>query len=299
MTRGAEIAQRLSEGEVLLLDGAMGTMLQRKGHSGCLESVSITHPTDVEHIHAQYMEAGSDIITTNTFGAHPLLLARYGLHDRAAEIIAKSTSIARQAANRFMERHPSRSIFVAGVIGSAIGGSEQQMREGYRVVVEELLNGGVDLILVETIYDIEIGRMAVEVAKEVIEQRAASCKVRLAASATATKKQPRPIEILQHIDLQGLFAVGFNCGFGAAEMLTHIEELSRSAESVDRYIVAYPNAGLPSATGEYEMDAEAFAEQIKEYLQSGTVDIIGGCCGTTPNHIAAIRRVLNEKKVYK
>ncbi len=282
---------------VLLLDGAIGTMLLQAGHSECLDMVSITHPADLKHIHTQYIEAGSDVITTNTFGAHPLLLASQGFEAAEAarvsrEAINAAVRAARGAVEEHMKREPSRKVYVAGSVGAAMGEDKQAIREGYEVVIETLLDGGVDLILVETIYDAKIGAIAIEVAKELIRKRSGSDEVLLIVSATATTKQPRPIEILKQIDLRGVFAVGFNCGFGASGMLSHIEELACSDIGKECKIVAYPNAGVPDAEGQHSQSAEEFAAEMRAYIESGAVSIVGGCCGTTPQHIAAVRAMI-------
>ncbi len=309
---------KVLENRVLVLDGAMGTMIQRYKLSdadyrgtrfashlidlkGCNDLLSLTKPEVIREIHEAYLEAGADIIETNTFNATSVSMADYQLESIVYEMNVASAKIAVAEASKFTALNPSKPRFVAGAVGPTSktasmspdvndpgfrAVSYDQLKDAYNEQVRGLIDGGVDLLLVETIFDTLNAKAALYAINEVLSKR--DLRMPVMVSGTITDLSGRTLSgqtveaflnSVSHIDL---LSVGFNCSLGAEQLNPFIEELSRKAPF---YISAYPNAGLPNQFGEYDESPLQMAAHIKPILQNKSVNIIGGCCGTTPEHI--------------
>ncbi len=315
------------QNRILILDGAMGTMLQRynfseedfRGHrfkdfhksvKGNNDLLSLTQPQAIAEVHSKYFEAGADIVETNTFSSTTVAMADYEMEDLVYEMNFESAKIAKKAADKFTEKEPHKPRFVAGAMGPtnktasmspdvndpgfrAI--SFEQLRIAYKLQAEALLDGGVDLLLVETIFDTLNAKAALFAIEEVKEER--NCDVPVMVSGTITDASGRTLSgqtaeaFLISISHIPLLSVGFNCALGAKQLTPHLEVVSNRT---DLAVSAYPNAGLPNAFGEYDESPENMADQIKEYLDKKLINIIGGCCGTTPAHIKAIADLASQ-----
>ena len=317
---------------VLILDGAMGTMLQRykfteedfRGErfkewpyplQGNNDLLSLTQPEAIATVHAKYFEAGADIVETNTFSGTTIAMADYHLEELVYEINYESARIAKKVADEFTAREPHKPRFVAGSIGptnKTASMSPDVNDPGYRAVsfndlriaykqqVEALLDGGVDILLVETIFDTLNAKAALFAIEEVKEER--NIDVPIMVSGTITDASGRTLSgqtaeaFLISISHIPILSVGFNCALGASQLVPHLEVLSAKT---DFAVSAHPNAGLPNAFGEYDETPEQMASQIKEYLEKGLVNIVGGCCGTTPEHIKAMAELVKDYKPRK
>ncbi|TDI76531.1 MAG: 5-methyltetrahydrofolate--homocysteine methyltransferase [Bacteroidetes bacterium] len=315
------------QNRILILDGAMGTMLQRynfseedfRGHrfkdfhksvKGNNDLLSLTQPQAIAEVHSKYFEAGADIVETNTFSSTTVAMADYEMEDLVYELNFESAKIAKKAADKFTEKEPHKPRFVAGAMGPtnktasmspdvndpgfrAI--SFEQLRIAYKLQAEALLDGGVDLLLVETIFDTLNAKAALFAIEEVKEER--NCDVPVMVSGTITDASGRTLSgqtaeaFLISISHIPLLSVGFNCALGAKQLTPHLEVVSNRTNLA---VSAYPNAGLPNAFGEYDESPENMADQIKEYLDKKLINIIGGCCGTTPAHIKAIADLASQ-----
>lgn len=309
---------KLLEKRILILDGAMGTMIQRhslseddfrgdkfKSHSHPLKGnndlLSITKPNIIKDIHAQYLEAGADIIETNTFSSTSIAQADYKLSSLVYDLNYQSAKIAKEVAKIFTDKSPQKPRFVAGAMGptnktasispdvndpSKRGTTFDELRDAYYEQAVALIDGGVDILLVETIFDTLNAKAALFAIQHLLSER--NLKVPIMVSGTITDASGRTLSgqtveaflySMMHVDL---LSIGFNCALGAKLLRPHIVEISDKAPF---FISAYPNAGLPNEFGEYDETPETTAAQIKEYLEEGIVNLIGGCCGTTPAHI--------------
>lgn len=306
---------------ILVLDGAMGTMLQRYNftdedyrgerfkewpHSlkGNNDLLSLTQPQAIEAVHRQYLEAGADIIETNTFSGTTIAMADYHMEDLVYELNYESARIARKVCDEFSQKTPSQPRFVAGSIGPTNKTASlspdvddpgfravtfDELRVAYKQQAEALLDGGADILLVETVFDTLNAKAALFAIAEIKEERGVEIPVML--SGTITDASGRTLSgqtaeaFLISVSHSDLLSVGFNCALGAKQLTPYLESLAANS---DFCISAYPNAGLPNAFGQYDESPEDMAAQIREYLDKGLVNIIGGCCGTTPEHIAAI-----------
>ncbi len=310
---------------ILVLDGAMGTMVQRLGlseadfrgdrfaaHSRDLKGnndlLVLTRPDAIAGIHAQYLEAGADIIETNTFSANAISQADYALEALAYELNVTAARIARQAADECTARTPDRPRFVAGAMGPTTkvlsispdvnnpelrSVSFDEMRLAYYDQARGLIDGGCDVLLVETIVDTLNAKAALVAIDEVFTERGSRIPVMI--SATITDRSGRTLSgqtldaFYVSVEHAHPFSVGLNCALGAREMRPYLAELARIATG---YVTCYPNAGLPNAFGEYDELPDETATLIRDFAESGFVNIIGGCCGTTPDHIRAIARAV-------
>ncbi len=310
---------------ILVLDGAMGTMIQRyklteadfrgerlKDHPKDLQGnndlLSITKPDVIAEIHRAYLEAGSDIIETNTFSSTVIAQADYGLEHLAYELNYESARIARKEADAFTLKDPAKPRFVAGAFGPTnrtASLSPDVNNPGFRAIsfdqlvtayyeqAKGLAEGGVDIFLVETIFDV----LNCKAAMFAIDQYFTDSgkKLPLMISGTITDASGRTLSgqtveaFWISISHMPVFSVGLNCALGAKEMRPHLEELSQIANC---YISAYPNAGLPNELGEYDQGAMEMQAYIKDFVSSGFVNIVGGCCGTTPDHIRAMAQAV-------
>jgi 5-methyltetrahydrofolate--homocysteine methyltransferase len=322
MTTRAQRLEQLTkclQERILVLDGAMGTMIQRhrlgeadyrgarfrdwpRDLKGNNDLLTLTRPDVISGIHKQYLEAGADIIETNTFNSTRLAQSDYGLEAYARELNVEGARIARAAADAYAT--PDKPRFVAGAIGptnrtASISPdvsdpgyrnvSFDQLKDGYREAAAGLIEGGCDLILIETVFDTLNAKAAVYAIEEIFADEATRLPVMI--SGTITDLSGRNLSgqtaeafwnSLKHAQP---LTIGLNCALGAEQMRAHVAELSRIA---DTHICAYPNAGLPNEFGEYDETAAMTAAHIREWAQSGLVNVVGGCCGTTPEHIAAI-----------
>jgi 5-methyltetrahydrofolate--homocysteine methyltransferase len=309
---------------ILVLDGAMGTMIQRHNleeedfRKGWFENhkfplkgnndlLSLTRPDIIKGIHAKYFEAGADIAETNTFSGTTIAQADYGLEDAVYDINYHSAKIAREVADEFTAREPNKPRFVAGAMGPTNrtasispdvndpgfrGITFDELVIAYKQQANALLDGGVDILLVETVFDTLNAKAALFAIDEVFEER--NEKVPIMVSGTITDQSGRTLTgqtteaFLISIAHMDLLTVGLNCALGASMMRPYLQVLNKKSPFG---VSAHPNAGLPNEFGEYDETAELMGAQIKEYLDENLVNIIGGCCGTTPEHIAEIARM--------
>ena len=316
--------ERALEQRILVLDGAMGTMVQRyslteaefrgerfkdfhRDLRGNNDLLTLTRPDVIREIHAQYLEAGADILETNTFNSTSISQADYRLESIVAELNLAAARLAREVADSFTGRTPGKPRFVAGVLGPmnrtlslspdvndpgfrAV--SFDQVKDAYKVAVKALVEGGVDVIMVETIFDTLNAKAALFAIDEHFEE--AGVRLPIMISGTITDASGRTLSgqtveaFWNSVRHAKPLSVGFNCALGARELRAHVEELSRIA---DVYVSAHPNAGLPNAMAEYDEQPAETAGFIREWAESGWLNITGGCCGTTPDHIKAISEV--------
>lgn len=329
---------------ILVLDGAMGTMIQKYGlteqdfrgkrfssfhkdQKGNNDLLSITRPDVIEAIHKAYLDAGSDIIETNTFSSTFVSMEDYDMQEQVYEMNFESAKVAKKAADEYTSKNPDKPRYVAGAMGPTTklaSLSPDVNNPGYRAItfdqlvaaygeqINGLLDGGVDLLLIETITDTLNCKAALYAADTILAERKKNnpdLDIPIMISGTITDQSGRTLTgqtveafyiSVSHIPL---LSVGLNCALGAQEMRPHIEALSKFA---DCYISAYPNAGLPNEFGEYDQGADEMKEYIRDFASNGFVNIIGGCCGTTPEHIKAMAeavkglapRPLNDHKPY-
>ncbi|WP_322550819.1 homocysteine S-methyltransferase family protein [Flavobacterium psychraquaticum] len=310
---------------ILVLDGAMGTMLQRykfeeqdfrgerfkdfahplKGNNDLL---SLTQPEAVKAVHRAYFEAGADIIETNTFSSTTIGMADYHLENLVYELNFQSAKIAREVADEFSDKPR----FVAGSIGPTNRTASMSpdvndpgfravtfddLKTAYKQQIEALIDGGCDLLLVETIFDTLNAKSALFAIEEVKEER--NIDIPVMVSGTITDASGRTLSgqtveaFLISITHIPLLSVGFNCALGADQLKPYLKRL---AHNTQLNISAHPNAGLPNAFGQYDQTPEEMRDLIREYLQDNLINIIGGCCGTTPEHIKLIAEVAREFK---
>jgi 5-methyltetrahydrofolate--homocysteine methyltransferase len=316
-----ELLDDLLHHRILVLDGAMGTMLQQRGlmeadyrgerfrhHSRTLygnhDVLTLTRPDVVSRIHHSYLDAGADIIETNTFSATAVAQAPYGLESLAYELSAAATRLAKAAAREWTRRTPDRPRFVAGSVGPTSwklsqldpeGGhvhgaaSIDALRDAYKDQVRGLIDEGCDLLLIETIVDTLNTRAALEAIDAVVDRRRNDVplmlSVTLGKSGGRTLAGQSPEAFWSSVAEAHPFVVGINCSFGARPIKAALAELARVS---DTWVSCHPSAGLPDARGTYRELPEETASLIREAAQLGLVNIAGGCCGTTPAHIRAI-----------
>lgn len=326
MKNTEKLYQALKE-RILVLDGAMGTMLQRykfteedyrgerfrnwehplKGNNDLL---SLTQPQAIEEVHRKYLEADADIIETNTFSGTTIAMADYHMEDLVYELNFESAKIARKVCDEFSTANPEKPRFVAGSIGPTNKTASlspevndpgfraitfEELRVAYRQQAEALLDGGADILLVETIFDTLNAKAALFAIDEIQEER--KIEIPTMVSGTITDASGRTLSgqtaeaFLISVSHLNLLSVGFNCALGAEQLTPYLETLANNS---DYYISAYPNAGLPNAFGQYDESPEFMAAQIKEYAEKALINIIGGCCGTTPPHIKAIAELVKN-----
>jgi 5-methyltetrahydrofolate--homocysteine methyltransferase len=322
-----ESIYKVLENRVLVLDGAMGTMIQRyklkdsdyRGTrfathpidlKGCNDLLSLTKPNVISEIHQAYLKAGADIIETNTFNATSVSMADYQLEPIVYEMNLASAKIAVAEAEKFTALTPDKPRFVAGAVGPTSktasmspdvndpgfrAVSYDQLKDSYKEQVRGLVDGGVDLLLVETIFDTLNAKAALYAINEILAEK--NLRLPVMVSGTITDLSGRTLSgqtteaflnSVSHIDL---LSVGFNCSLGAEQLNPFIEELSREAPF---YISAYPNAGLPNQFGEYDESPLQMAHHIQPILNNKSVNIIGGCCGTTPEHIKELCKIAEK-----
>jgi 5-methyltetrahydrofolate--homocysteine methyltransferase len=322
--------KEILKSRIMIIDGAMGTMIQRhkleeldyrgdrfkdwhKDVKGNNDLLSITQPEIITGIHKQYLEAGADIIETNTFSSTIIAQADYDMQSLAYELNVESANCARKAADEFTALDPNKPRFVAGAIGplnKTLSLSPDVNNPGFRAVtfdevvdayteqIRGLVDGGVDILLVETIFDTLNAKAAIYAIKEFF-RKSKKPELPIMISGTITDASGRTLsgQTLEAFYVSVIHAnplsIGLNCALGASEMRPHIEELSSIAKC---FTSAYPNAGLPNAFGEYDEQPHETAHIIEEWAKEGFVNIVGGCCGTTPGHI---KHIAEEVKNYK
>lgn len=311
--------QTLLRERILLLDGGMGTMIQRYNlteadyrgerfanfpgqQKGNNDLLSLTCPEIIQAIHRQYLDAGSDIITTNTFNANRISMEDYGMQSLVGEMNIAAARLAKATARQFEAEQPGRTIFVAGSLGptnKTASMSPEVNDPAFRAVtysdlynayteqLEALIEGGVDIILFETVFDTLNVKAGLDATEAVMQAYGKELPVMLSLTLSAQggrtfsgQTLPAFLASVQHANL---ISIGLNCSFGATDMLPHLRELARIAPY---YISVYPNAGLPNSFGTYDETPERMAEHVKPFIEEGLINILGGCCGTTPQHIA-------------
>ncbi len=324
----SKIYQALQE-RILVLDGAMGTMLQQynfseadfRGHrfkdypsplKGNNDLLSLTQPMAIAEIHQKYFEAGADIVETNTFSGTTIAMADYNMEHLVYELNYESAKIAKEVAIEFTNNEPNKPRFVAGSIGPTNRTASMspdvndpgyravtfnELRIAYKEQVTALVDGGIDILLVETVFDTLNAKAALFAIEEVKEEKSIDIPIML--SGTITDASGRTLSgqtaeaFLISVSHIPLLSVGFNCALGANLLQPHLETI---ATKTDFAISAHPNAGLPNAFGEYDESPEEMGEQIEAYLKKDLINIIGGCCGTTPEHIKVIATIASKYK---
>lgn len=312
---------------ILILDGAMGTMIQEYNFTeedyrgaqfkdfhtsvkGNNDMLSITQPEAIKTIHAKYLSAGADIIETNTFSGTTIAMADYDMQDWVYELNYQSAKIAKEVAQEFTQKEPHKPRFVAGSIGPTNRTASMspdvndpgfravtfdELRIAYKQQVEALVDGGVDVLLVETIFDTLNAKAALFAIEEVNQER--GLQIPIMVSGTITDASGRTLSgqtaeaFLISVSHMNLLTVGFNCALGADQLTPYLQVISNKTKFG---VSAHPNAGLPNAFGEYDETPQEMANKIKEYLEKGLVNIVGGCCGTTPEHINAISTIARD-----
>lgn len=308
---------------ILVLDGAMGTMIQRlnlteeqyrgerfrsvtASQKGNIDLLTLSQPNVIEQIHREYLEAGADIIQTNTFNATTVSMENYGLQDYVHEINYMAAKTARSVADEFTAKNSSKPRFVAGSVGPTNKTTSMKQKGtkvstidfdelliSYEEQIEALVDGGVDIIMIETVFDTLNAKAALFAVQNIFKKR--EKEIPIIVSATLSDRVGNTytgesieefVASIRHINL---LSVGLNCSFGAAEMKPHLKQL----KSVSPFFVtAYPNAGIPNEMGVYHETPKKMTAIIKEYLDEELVNIVGGCCGTTPQHIASITKIV-------
>lgn len=313
--------ERIIRERILILDGAMGTMIQKRrlqendfrgdrfvDHPQALKGnndlLSITRPDVIRAIHMEYLEAGADIITTNTFNANKISMADYGMEGMVYEMNLQAARLAADAINDFVLRHGAADRFIAGSVGptnktasmssdvndpGARSVSFDELAEAYAVQVRGLIDGGVHILLVETVFDVLNAKAALFAIDSVFREKGLRLPVMVSGTITDASGRTLTGQTLEAFIVSlahfPLFSIGLNCALGANQLRPFVEELSRKAGI---YVSAHPNAGLPNQFGEYDQSADEMASVAEEFMGEGWVNIIGGCCGTTPLHIKLI-----------
>lgn len=322
----------LLEKQIVVIDGAMGTMIQRykleeadyRGErfknwhldvKGNNDMLCITQPQIIEEIHLQYLQAGAHIIETNTFSAQKISMADYDLQEYCYEMNVAAARCARNAIHQFntlTNNFHKDSVFVAGALGPTnrtLSLSPDVNNPGYRAVtfdqvmeayyeqISGLVAGGVDIILIETIFDTLNAKAAIYATKKYFQDHQIELPIMISGTITDASGRTLSGQTLEafyiSVEHANPISVGFNCALGATQMRQHIEELSEIASC---YVSAYPNAGLPNAFGEYDEQPHETGHIIAEWAREGLVNIVGGCCGTTPDHIRCIAEEVKNVK---
>ncbi len=326
--RVAQLEEAL-EHRILLLDGAMGTMIQNAGlsesdyrgqrfadHSDDLKGnndlLVLTRPELICDIHRQFLDAGCDFVETNTFNANRISQADYALESLSEEMNREAATLARDVCRSVEEQTPDKPRFVIGVLGPTnrtASISPDVSNPGFRAVTFDdlvaayreatcgLLDGGADLIMIETIFDTLNAKAAIFAVDAEFQARQRAWPLMISGTITdasgRTLSGQTPEAFYYSVAHARPFSVGFNCALGADQLQQHVRALSRIAQT---RVSAHPNAGLPNEFGEYDESPEAMAKVIAGYLEEDLINIIGGCCGTTPEHLAALARVIDAAK---
>ena len=330
-TRGAALSAILHE-RIAIIDGAMGTMVQRyklgeaqyrgdrfkdwtgKDLKGNNEVLLLTQPHVIREIHAQYLEAGADIIETNTFNAQAVSLADYNMSNLAYEMNIAAAKCARAAVDEFKLKHPDRANAGGPYVAGAIGPMNKtlslspdvnnpafravtfdELRIAYKQQAEALIDGGADILMVETVFDTLNAKAALFAIQQAYEEKGVELPIMVSGTITdasgRTLSGQTPEAFLVSISHMPLLSVGFNCALGPVQLKPHLQAINGKSNF---FVSAHPNAGLPNEFGEYDLDPVTMAQQVKPYIDDGLVNILGGCCGTTPEHIAEMAKLLKS-----
>lgn len=314
---------------ILVLDGAFGTMIQgykltEKDFRGDIfvnhdvdlkgnnDILCLTRPDVIKEIHAAYFEAGADLTETNTFSSTTIAQADYKLEDKVYDLNFEAAKIARSVADEFTAKTPDKPRFVVGSIGPTNRSASispdvndpgyrevdfEDLKRAYKFQAEALLDGGVDILMLETVFDTLNAKAGLFGIQEIAEER--GIHIPIMVSGTITDKSGRTLSgqtteaFLISISHVPLLSIGLNCSLGAKDLKQYLKVMS---DNTDKNISAHPNAGLPNEFGEYDETPEEMAAQIREYLEDGLINIVGGCCGTSPAHIKVIAEVASEFK---
>ncbi len=319
-----EQLQEILKKRVLILDGAMGTMIQRhkleeedfrdqpklKNHPKSLKGnndlLSITRPEIIKDIHRKYFEAGADLAETNTFSSTTIAQADYGLEDWVYELNYQSAKLAKEAAEEFST--PEKPRFVVGSIGPTNRTASlspdvnnpafravtfDELRIAYKQQAEALIDGGADILMVETVFDTLNAKAALFAIQQAYEEKGVELPIMVSGTITdasgRTLSGQTPEAFLVSISHMPLLSVGFNCALGPVQLKPHLQAINGKSNF---FVSAHPNAGLPNEFGEYDLDPVTMAQQVKPYIDDGLVNILGGCCGTTPEHIREMAKLL-------
>ncbi|MEQ8361437.1 MAG: homocysteine S-methyltransferase family protein [Cyclobacteriaceae bacterium] len=319
--------QEVLKSRIMVLDGAMGTMIQRhtlseedfrgerfKDHSSPLKGnndlLSLTRPDIIKDIHRQYFEAGADIVETNTFSGTSVAQADYHLEHIVYDLNFESARIAKEVAVELTKQNPDKPRFVAGALGPTNKTASlspdvnnpgyraitfDELKEAYKEQARGLIDGGADLLLVETIFDTLNAKIALFAIQELFEEM--EKEIPIMVSGTITDASGRTLSgqtteaFLISVSHVPILSIGLNCALGASQLRPYLQTLNEKAPF---FVSAYPNAGLPNEFGEYDQGPEEMGKQIEEFLKEGLVNIIGGCCGTTPDHIKVIAELAKK-----
>jgi 5-methyltetrahydrofolate--homocysteine methyltransferase len=317
----ADALRRLAAERILVIDGAMGTMIQRhkfgeaeyrgerfkdwhRDVKGNNDLLVLTQPDVIRDIHAQYLAAGADIVETNTFNSQVISMADYGMESLSYEINVAAARLAREACDAAMAAEPSRPRFVAGAVGPTNRTASispdvnnpgfrnvtfDALRAAYKEQVTALVEGGSDIILIETIFDTLNAKAAGVATLEAFDDTGITLPIMISGTITdrsgRTLSGQTPTAFWYSMRHLRPFAIGLNCALGADLMRPHLAEIAGIADTL---VSAYPNAGLPNAMGEYDESPDDMACQIEAWAKDGLVNIVGGCCGSTPEHIAHV-----------
>jgi 5-methyltetrahydrofolate--homocysteine methyltransferase len=324
-----EALKREAKARILILDGAMGTMIQRykldeagyrgdrfKDHvrdlKGNNDLLVLTQPKIISEIHNAYFEAGADIIETNTFNAQAISQADYGLEDVVYEMNVAAAKIARAAADAWTEKTPDRPRFVAGAIGPTNRTASlspdvnnpgfrnvnfDELVEAYAEQARGLIEGGCDIILIETVFDTLNAKAAGFAVEQVFDELGVHLPIMVSGTITDLSGRnlsgQTPEAFWYSMEHLRPFSIGLNCSFGAEQLRPCVDEIAHVANT---YVSVYPNAGLPNEMGEYDESPEFMAGLLEEWARDGLLNLVGGCCGTTPDHIKAIAAAVAKYK---
>ncbi|WP_417461338.1 homocysteine S-methyltransferase family protein [Kordiimonas sp.] len=325
MTNKLDLLNKLASERILVMDGAMGTMIQKKklqeadyrgerfkdwpsDLKGNNDLLVLTNPDVIADIHDAFLAAGADIIETDTFNGTSISMADYDMQSLAREINVEGARLARRVADEWTARTPDKPRFVAGSVGptnKTLSVSPDVNNPGFREVnfddvvaayeeqVDGLIEGGADIILIETVFDTLNAKAAIFATENVFEKRGTKLPIMLSCTVTdmsGRNLSGQTVEAFWYsVRHAKPFTIGLNCAFGAEHLRPHAVTLSRIA---DARIAIYPNAGLPNEMGEYDETPEVTGGHLKEWAEEGLLNIVGGCCGTTPEHIAAIAKAV-------
>ena len=317
---------------ILILDGGMGTMIQKYNleessyrgkefqyleglQKGNNDLLTLTQPQIIREIHQQYLEAGADIIETCSFNSQRISMQEYGLSDKIKELNTAAAKIARKVADEYTKKTPEKPRFVVGSIGptgktcsispdvnnpALRNITFDELYQAYKEQMEVLIENGVDALLIETIFDTLNAKAAIFAANETISKSGKNVYIMLSATIADISGRTLSGQTLKafvnSVSHSNILSIGLNCSFGAKELKPYLQELSSISPW---YLSAYPNAGLPNQFGEYDESPETMATQIKSYIDESLVNIIGGCCGTTPTHIAKYSDLIKNQNIRK
>lgn len=325
-SKNFELLHSLIQERILFLDGAMGTMIQRHGLEeadyrgerfadwesplkGMNDLLVLTQPEIIAGIHESYLEAGADIIETNNFNATPSDLMRYNLQDYAYELNKEAASLAKKSAEKYSTTDKPR--FVAGVLGpnqktasisvdvnnpGARAITFDELVEDYTIATKGLIDGGADIILIETIFDTLNAKAAVFAVLNYFDTTGVEYPIMLSGTITDNSGRTLTGQVTEafynSLAHAKPLSIGLNCALGPDDLRSYVQEMSRVSQF---NVSAHPNAGLPNELGEYDMTPDEMAGHVAEWAESGFVNIVGGCCGSSPDHIAAIYQAVKDK----